>query len=122
MVLNVAPIVLASLLMAAHFLRGGQLILVLACLLTPLLLLFRKRWVPLLVQGLAYAGAGVWVKTALALVAQRRLAGAPWGRMALILGGVALFTGLAGLLLNAPAVRRRYRTGGRQRETDGERR
>ena len=99
---------LAALLMAAHFLRGGNLALMLASLLAPLLLLVRRRWSLIVRQGLAYAGAAVWGHTALMLIEQRRVTGAPWGRMALILGGVALLTGLAGLLLNTGRMKERY--------------
>ena len=113
---------LAALLMAAHFLREGNLALTLVSLLAPLLLVVRRRWSLIVLQGLAYAGAAVWVHTALALIEQRRATGAPWGRMALILGGVALFTTLAGLLLNAGRVKERYAAGGASvdRDLEGE--
>ena len=42
MIPRIIPLILASLLLAAHFLRGGDWILVLASLLAPLLLLVRK--------------------------------------------------------------------------------
>ncbi len=108
MAARVTPLILAFLLLAAHFLRRGDWPLVSLSVLAPLLLLVRARWTLWLLQVLAYAGAGVWVYTGLALASHRMAMGAPWGRLVLIMGAVALFTVIAGLLLNTRRVRERY--------------
>jgi hypothetical protein len=105
---RVIPVVLAFLLLAVHFLRGGALTLVVACLLFPVLLVVRRRPVLRLVQAMLYLGAGVWILTASVVGRQRVAVGEPWLRMALILGAVALFTIWAGILLNGSRVKERY--------------
>lgn len=99
---------MAALLLSAHFLRQGNLGLTGVCLLAPLLLLVKKRWSLLVLQGLAYLGALIWLRTAIILIQQRLALGEPWFRIALILGAVALLTVVAGLLLNTAAVRAKY--------------
>jgi len=63
MILRIVPLVIASLLLAAHFLRGGSLGLMVVTVLAPLLLLIRKRWSLIVVQLSAYAAAAVWLYT-----------------------------------------------------------
>ena len=99
MYLSISLYTLAAALIAAHFLRAGALVLAVLCLLTPLLFLLRRRWTPLLLQGLAYLAALCWLWTAWELVAIRRSAGQPWALAAAILVSVAAFSALAGALL-----------------------
>jgi hypothetical protein len=108
MTLRLLPLILASLLLAAHFLRSAHTLLVVLCLLTPLLLLVKKRSILILLQCLAYLGVLVWIRTTYILVRQRIGMAEPWGRMVLILLGVAMFTFLAGYLLNSDSLKRRY--------------
>ena len=108
MILRIALIVIAALLMGAHFLRAGNSALVALCLAAPLLFLWRKRWSLILLQFLAYCAAATWIVVALQLVQLRQQSGLPWTAAAIILASVALFTLLAGLLLNSRAIRERY--------------
>lgn len=108
MALRTGLFIIAALLLGAHFLRLGNLPLVALCLCAPLLLLYRKRWVVIVLQLLAYGAAATWVVVAVRLVGLRLEAGQPWKLAAIILGAVALFTLLAGLLLNSRTVRERY--------------
>ncbi len=108
MALRIAPFIAAALLLAAHFLRLGNLLLVALCLAAPLLLLWRQRWVLLVLQLLAYAAAATWIVVAVRLVDARMASGQRWTMAAVILGVAALFTVLAGLLLNSRAVSKRY--------------
>jgi len=103
------PVILSALLLAAHFLRGGHLLPVAACLAVGLLLAARRRWVARLVQAGLLLGALEWVRTLVAIVIARRLAGSPWARLALILGGVALLTAASALVFRSAPMRRRYR-------------
>jgi hypothetical protein len=105
---RLVPFMLASLLMAAHFLRYGRIVLVVVCVLLPLLLLIKKRWILRLLQCLALVGAAVWVHTTYVLVGLRAAAGAPWTRMLLILVTVTVFTLFAGYLLGSERVKKRY--------------
>ena len=106
--MRLLPIVLAYLLLGAHFLRTGLLPLTLACILAPLLLLIHRRWVLIALQVGAYAAALIWIRTTIVLVQWREANGQPWGRMLLILLLVALLTVAAGLLLNSRKLKAGY--------------
>ena len=108
MLLRTSLIIITSLILSAHFLRDSNLLLTLVYILLPFVLMIKKRLALLLVQGMAYAGGIIWINT-LIKIAQRRISyGEPWIRMAVILGAVALFTILAGLLLNSSKVKEQY--------------
>jgi len=106
--LRISLFVAAALLLGAHFLRAGNLAMVALCLAAPLLFFHRKRWSLIALQLLAYCAAGTWIAIAIQLVQLRQQLGQPWTVAALILGSVALFTLLAGLLLNSRAMTQRY--------------
>ena len=105
------PVVLSCLLLAAHFLRAGMLPLVVVSLTLPGLLLFRRRWVARLVQVFLVFGAFEWARTLLILVAERRAVGAPWSRLAIILGVVTILTAASALLFRCRSLRNRYQLG-----------
>jgi hypothetical protein len=109
MIIRVVLYVLASWLIAAHFLREFAFAPMALCLAAPLLFFIRRSWSALLLQGLAYVAAIGWLATAWQIAEARRNFGEPWVRAAAILIGVAAFTALAGLLLNSAGVRARYR-------------
>jgi hypothetical protein len=106
--LRLTLLAVAYALLAAHFLRYGQLTIFVVAAAIPLLLLVRRRRMLYLVEGLTYLGALVWVHTAVVLVRQRQAQGTPWVRMALILAGVAALTFISGYLLRADSVRQRF--------------
>ena len=84
--------VISGVLIAAHFLRGGLYPLVTIAIIFPWLLLARRLWVTRMVQLLLILAAAEWIHTLLAIGVHRHAAGQPWIRMAIIIGGVALFT------------------------------
>lgn len=108
MIFRVIMFSLAALLLGAHFLRAGSLALVVLSLLMPLCFLVRRPWVPLLLQFFAYCAAGIWVVDAFHIVGLRQSAGQPWQLAAAILGAVAMFTVVSGLLLNSRTIRERF--------------
>jgi len=108
MALRIGLFVTAAMLLGAHYLRQGNLVLAALCLCAPLLLLYRKRWVLIVLPLLAYGAAASWIVLAVRLVESRLQSGQPWKLAAIILGAVALFTLLAGLQLNSRSVRERY--------------
>jgi hypothetical protein len=108
MIVRVSLFVLAALALAAHFLRDGELILVAACVLVPLLFLVKKRWSLVVLQLTAYAAALLWTVTAWQIALERQALGIAWVRAAAIVGAVALVTLAAGLLLNSRVARERY--------------
>jgi len=106
--LRISLFIVAALLLGAHFLRAGNLVLVALCVAAPLLFFHRMRWSLIALQLLAYGAAGTWIAVAIQLVQMRQQSGQPWTIAVIILGSVALFTLLAGLLLNSRAIRERY--------------
>ena len=98
----------ALLLLGAHFLRSGSLILALICALLPLLLMVRRRSALRVIQVALAAGVPIWIHTAFVLTRIRMQLGTPWLRMVLILSVVSLFTGLCVWLLNTNGVKRHF--------------
>ncbi|MBW6494518.1 MAG: hypothetical protein K0B16_08180 [Burkholderiaceae bacterium] len=107
-VVRIVLVIIAALLIAAHFLRAMDTPMVALSLAAPLLLLWRRRWSLIALQVLAYLAAWRWIDTALGLIAMREQLGRPWTAAAIILGAVALFTALIGVLLNGRSMRERY--------------
>lgn len=93
--------ILASLILAAHFLHAWILPLVAFFVLLPLVLLIRKNWAVRFVQVMFMLGALEWLRTMLALLSERQAEGREWMRMVIILGGVELFTVLSAVLLQS---------------------
>jgi len=109
--LRLLPVIISSLLLGAHFLRLGQPLLVVLCVLLPLILLFRKFWAARLMQFYLILGAAEWVRTLLFLVAERRTEGQPWSRLVIIIGLVALFTGGSAFVFRISSLKMRYKLG-----------
>jgi len=108
--IRLIPVILSFLLLAAHFYRSGQVVLATACVALLFLLFFRKSWVPRLFQVLLVLGALEWLRSLYYFAAMRIAWDQPWTRLAIILGAVALFTALSGLVFNSKALRARYCT------------
>jgi len=106
--LALLPVGLSLLVLAAHFYRAGNVPLFVAVLLLLTLTAVPKRWAARTLQAVLLAGAVEWVRTAAAFVSQRQGDGRPWLRLALILGGVALVSGLSALLFRTKALRARF--------------
>ena len=106
--LRLLPVFISFVLLAAHFFRAGQTVMVLLGLFLLLLLILRKSWVPWVLQVALLLGAVEWLRT-LYFIAQMRIElGMPWIRMAIILGAVALFTAFSSLVFRSKALRNRY--------------
>ncbi len=100
--------VLATLIVAAHFLRAGQAALGAASVAALGLLFIRRRWVLLVGQGLLFSAAALWVTVAVDLIRMRLVLGDPWIRMAIILGAVPLFTLFAAMMLRTKTLKSRF--------------
>ena len=107
-VFRLLPVILSLILLAAHFYRSGQVIVTALCLALPLLLFLRKAWVPRLFQVLLILGALEWLRALYGFAAMRIAFGEPWTRLAVILGAVALFTALSGMVFKNRALLDRY--------------
>jgi hypothetical protein len=107
-VLRLTPVVLSFLLLVAHFYRSGEIALAGLCVALPFLLFVRKSWVPRLFQILLILGALEWLRSLYYFATMRIAWDQPWTRLAIILGAVALFTALSGLVFRSKALRSRY--------------
>ena len=107
-VLRLLPVVLSFLLLGAHFYRAGQTAITAACVMVLFLLMLHKAWVPRLFQILLVLGALDWLRTLYVLAVMRVTFGQPWARLAVILGAVALFTALSGLVFNSRVLRAHF--------------
>jgi len=108
MALRIGLYTLAALLLGAHFLRAGNFLMVAVCVASPLLFLYRRRWSLIALQLLAYCASATWIAVAIDLVQMREQLGQRWTAAAIILGSVALYTLIAGLLLNSRRITARY--------------
>jgi hypothetical protein len=107
-VLRLFPVIFSFLLLGAHFYRAGQVLLTVLCLLVLLLLFLRKPWVPRVFQLLLVAGSLEWLRSLYSFAAMRIAWDQPWTRLAIILGAVALFTVLSGLVFQHRKVKAYY--------------
>ncbi|WP_244148809.1 4Fe-4S binding protein [Desulfonatronum thioautotrophicum] len=99
---------LSCFLLAVHYLRSGDLGMVVVCLSLPGLFFLRQAWVRPVLQVAFAAGMVAWLLTMLDLVQFRQVVGLPWLRLALILGSVAVVTGSGALFLETDILRQRF--------------
>ncbi|MBI5196694.1 MAG: hypothetical protein HZA10_10295 [Nitrospirae bacterium] len=107
--IKLLPVILSLLLLGAHFLRGRLWVLVLTAVIMLVFLLIRRRWSARLVQIFLVIGGLEWVRTLISLAEMRQAEGGPWMRLAIILGGVAVFTICSALVFRFKSLRERYR-------------
>lgn len=108
MKLRTFPIILAAVLLAAHFLRSYSLFPMLLSLLAPCLLLIKRRWSLVALQWLTIPAAIIWLLTLNDIIRLRIFQDRSWAASAIILGTVTLFTLFAGWLLRSPTVKEIY--------------
>ncbi len=109
MILRIIPLIISWLILAAHFMRYGNIYYVLFCIAVPLLLLIPKRIILHTVQWLTFAGVLLWIMIGIDLVKFRISFNGDYYRLAIIMTFVALFTFASGLLLYHRSFRRVYR-------------
>lgn len=98
----------ALLLLGAHFVHAGLRPPAALCVAALSLLFVRQRWAARVLQAILGIGVVVWVLTAATLAQIRMAYGQPYLRMLVILGVVAAFTLVAALVLQHPALARRF--------------
>jgi hypothetical protein len=99
---------LALLLLGAHFFRAALMPLTVACLGLVALLFVRARWAVLTLQVALALGTLEWLRTAWQFASARAAVGQPYVRLLVILGGVALVTALAALVLRTRTARSHF--------------
>lgn len=106
--LQLVPVVLSLLVLAAHFYRAGSLSMVALVVSLMALLPVRRRWAARTVQAALLLGAVEWVRTTIAFAGRRIQAGEPVVRLVVILGSVALVTGMSAWMFSTGPLRKRY--------------
>lgn len=106
--LQLLPVVLSFVVLGAHFMRAGNVALVgLVCVALGLLGV-RHPAAMRLVQAALVLGAMEWLRTLASLAVWRAETGQPVVRLILILGSVAICTGLSALVFRADRLRGWY--------------
>ena len=105
------PVIISCLFLAAHFMRAEQTGLVALWVSALLLLLIKRSWIANTFSILLILGALIWGQTTHIIYKVRLSMGAPWLRMALILGGVAVFTAASALVFRTETMKNRYGLG-----------
>lgn len=93
------PVILSFILLVAHFSRNDQYLFLVLAAATPFLLILKKLWSRLVVQGALILGAFSWVWSTLDYIDIRQSTGEDYQRLAIILFSVAGFTLLSSVLL-----------------------
>ena len=107
--LQLLPIILCYLLMAAHLFRGQHYLLVALSVLLPFLLLIPKNWVAKVLQVGLVISSAEWLRTTVVLMQQRIAAGQPYLRMFIILGAVSIVTIGSVFTFQFASMGRRYK-------------
>jgi len=103
------PVVLSLVALGAHFLRGGNLVLVAAVFVLLALVVVRRPWAARTVQVALVVAGLEWVRTIFRLASERAKMGEPATRMVVILATVALVAVLSAALFQTARLRRFYR-------------
>jgi hypothetical protein len=107
--LTLTPAVLSAVVLAAHFLRSGQLLACVLCLAVAALAGTRQPWAPRAMQVFLALGTLEWAHTLVELTGERRALGEPAGRLVVIMGSVIAVTLLGAVLLFTRRVREHFR-------------
>ena len=110
-ILRIFPFIISSYLLGAHFYRAELLPLVILSLSLPFLLMIRNNAALRLIQICLILGSLEWLRTMYVLILDRQQFDQPWIRLAIILGIVALLTGLSGLPLSSILKERKEAAG-----------
>ncbi len=105
------PVILSLLILAAHFLRAENMLLVAIMFAVAGLLFVKRPWSARVIQTVLFLGAIEWVLTLSGLVVRRVEMGQPYGRMVMILGSVAALTAMSALVFRSEPLRSRYGLG-----------
>ncbi len=106
--IKILPIVLCSLIMAAHLGRANMFVLQIISLIIPFILIWKNKLAARLVQIFLIVYGFEWIRT-IFYYAQIRIAkGDDWFRLAIILGVVALLNFATVLVFRSRSMKERY--------------
>jgi len=99
-------IILSLLLLMAHFLRSGSVLLLFGAFVVLVMLAARRPWAARVAQVTLVLGALEWIRTLVSAAGARMRAGEPVARLAIILGVVAAVTAAAAVMFETKRLRR----------------
>jgi hypothetical protein len=103
--LQLLPAGLSVVVLAGHFLRGGNAALVVCSLAMLGLLFVRRWWAARIVQVFLVLGSLEWLRALILLVHLRRAFGEPYLRLVAILATVAVVTAASALMFRTARLR-----------------
>jgi hypothetical protein len=106
--IQLLPPLFSLILLVAHFLRSGNMVLVIILLLFPIILIIRKPVTARLVQIILVLASVEWIKTTVLTIIFRDHIEEPWGRYLIIMGTVSLFTFLSAFVFFLNNLKVRY--------------
>jgi hypothetical protein len=106
--MQLVPAIVSLLVLGAHFLRAGNVALVVLVLVLVLVLHIRRPWAARTVQLALALGAIEWGRTTVRLATGRIDAGEPVFRLVVILGAVTLVTASSALMFGTRRLRAWY--------------
>ena len=108
-VIRLFPVIFSFIILSAHFSRAGLPLLSLIFLLMPFLLLIKQVWVVRFIQIILIVGSIEWIRILFVYINERQAIGEPYFRLIIIIGIVALFTGLSALAFKNQSLKERYK-------------
>jgi len=109
-IFRLLPVLLSFLLIAAHFSRADQSILLIISLTIPFLLLIKKRIIIRIMQIVLLLAGAEWIRAMLIYIEVRQSSGDDWTRLAIILSIVAIYTAFSGFFLQNVKILNMYKS------------
>jgi hypothetical protein len=110
LIVQLIPVGLSLLILAAHFMRQDQPVLVFLSVALIGLLAVPRLWAARLLQAVLLLGAAEWTRTVIVLARLRVEHGTPVTRLVIILSAVALLTAASALLFRTRNARVHFRS------------
>ena len=102
------PAILSLLLLSAHFSKVGIPLLSIVFLILTFLLIIKKQWIAQLIKIVLIIGFFEWIRAIFYYVHQRLEIIEPYLRLVIIIGVVAVFTGLSTFIFRNKKLKERY--------------
>jgi hypothetical protein len=107
-IVRLVPLILSTLLIAAHFMRFYGLEAAVAGLLLLGTLFVRHQWILRFWQGVLAVAAIIWIDTTYGIVQFRQELNQPWLRLMIIMSAVIAFTVFSGFWLENKRIKAFY--------------
>ena len=102
------PSIISLLLLSTHFSRSNMPLLSVLFIIIPFLLFIKKQWIVRFIQIVLIVGTFEWIRSTFYYVNQLQELGEPYVRLVIIIGVVALFTGLSALVFKNKKLKEFY--------------